>query len=86
MLYGFPQQWIRYLGKRIKRIHFKDFKSSVGTAAGFCDLLKGDVPFKDIMKAFRAVGYDGSCTAEMMPPDPTLLRRTSRAMDKIFAM
>jgi len=79
MLYGFPQQWIRYLGSRIKRIHFKDFKTSVGTVAG-------DVPFAEVMKAFRAVGYDGPCTAEMMPPDPTLLKRTSKAMDKIFTM
>ncbi|HUW58335.1 MAG TPA: sugar phosphate isomerase/epimerase family protein [Planctomycetota bacterium] len=86
MLYGFPQQWIRYLGSRIKRIHFKDFKTSVGTVAGFCDLLAGDVPFAEVMKAFRAVGYDGPCTAEMMPPDPTLLKRTSKAMDKIFTM
>ena len=86
MLYGFPQQWIRYLGSRIKRIHFKDFKCSVGTVEGFCDLLKGDVPWAEVMKAFRTVGYDGPCTGEMMPPDPTLLTRTSKAMDKIFAM
>jgi hexulose-6-phosphate isomerase len=86
MLYGFPQQWIRILGKRIKRIHFKGFKTSVGTAAGFCDLLDGDVPWAEVMQAFREVGYDGPCTAEMMPPDPTLLARTSKAMDQIFAM
>ena len=84
MLYGFPQHWIRYLGKRIKRIHFKDFKTSVGTVEGFCDLLKGDVPFGEIMKAFREVGYDGPCTAEMVPPTPGVVQRTSRAMDKIF--
>jgi len=86
MLYGFPQHWIRYLGKRIKRIHFKDFKCSVGTVEGFCDLLKGDVPFKEVMKAFREVGYDGSCTAEMVPPTPGVVGRTSKAMDKIFRM
>jgi len=86
MLYGFPQQWIRILGKRIKRVHLKDFKTSVGTAAGFCDLLAGDVPWGEVMKAFREVGYDGPSTAEMMPYDPTLLERTSLAMDKIFVM
>ncbi len=86
MLYGFPQQWIRILGKKIKRIHFKDFKTSVGTVAGFCDLGTGDVPWAEIMKAFREVGYDGPCTAEMMPWDPTLIKRTSEAMDRIFAL
>ena len=86
MLYGYPQQWIRILGKTIKRIHFKDFKRSVGTAAGFCDLLAGDVPWAEVMKAFREVGYDGYCTAEMVPPTPGVLERTSAAMDKIFKM
>ena len=38
------------------------------------------------MKAFREVGYDGPCTAEMMPWGPTLVKRTSEAMDNIFAM
>ena len=86
MLYGFPEQWIRILGKKIKRIHFKDFKCSVGTVEGFCDLLKGDVPFKEVMKAFREVGYNGSCTAEMVPPTPGVVKRTSKAMDRILKM
>jgi hexulose-6-phosphate isomerase len=86
MLYGFPQQWIRFLGKRIRRIHFKDFKTSIGTAEGFCDLLEGDVPWAEIMKAFREVGYDGPCTAEMVPPTPGVVKRSSKAMDRIFAM
>jgi len=86
MLTGYPQDWIRILGKRIKRVHFKDFRKSVGTAEGFCDLLAGDVPWPEVMKALREVGYRGPCTAEMMPPDATLLKRTSLAMDRIFAM
>lgn len=86
MLYGFPEMWIRCLGRKIKRIHFKDFKCSVGTVEGFCDLLKGDVPWAEVMKAFREVGYDGPCTAEMVPPTPGVVRRTSKAMDRIFRM
>jgi hypothetical protein len=38
-----PPHWIEILGKPIRRVHIKDFKS-VGTLAGFCDLLAGDVP------------------------------------------
>jgi len=84
LLTGFPEHWIRILGRRIKRVHFKDFKRSVGTVQGFCDLTKGDVNWKAVMKAFKDVGYDGPAVAEMMPPDKTLLLRTSKAMDKIF--
>ena len=32
------------------------------------------------------IGYDKTIVAEMMPPDETLLARTSQAMDKILAM
>ena len=86
LLTGYPEQWIRILGKRIKKVHFKDFKRSVGTIDGFCDLLEGDVDFKAVMAAFRAVGYDGYATAEMMPPAPGLLKKTSKAMSKVFKM
>ncbi|MBO7532917.1 MAG: sugar phosphate isomerase/epimerase [Victivallales bacterium] len=81
-----PPHWIEILGKRIDRIHIKDFKLSVGTLEGFCDLLDGDIPWNDTMTALHRIGYDKTITAEMMPPDPTLLDRTSKAMDKILAM
>jgi hexulose-6-phosphate isomerase len=81
-----PPHWIEILGKRIRRVHIKDFKKSVGTLSGFCDLLAGDVPWKETMAALRGIGYDKTLVAEMMPPDPTLLQRTKAAMDKIIAM
>ena len=31
---GYPDQWIRILGPRIKRVHIKYYKKSVGTADG----------------------------------------------------
>jgi hexulose-6-phosphate isomerase len=67
-------------------VHFKDFKKSVGTAEGFCDLLEGDVNWPTVMQAFREIGYDGFVTAEMMPYRKDLLDVTSRAMDKILKM
>ncbi len=81
-----PPHWIEILGPRIRRVHIKDFKKEVGTLAGFCDLLAGDVPWKETMSALRSIGYDETIVAEMMPPDPTLLQRTKAAMDKIIAM
>ena len=81
-----PPHWIEILGKRIRRVHIKDFKKSVGTLSGFCDLLAGDVPWKETIHALRAIGYDKTLVAEMMPPDATLLERTKAAMDKIVKM
>ena len=90
LAFGYPQHWIRILGKRIKRVHFKDYKVSAGGADGFCDLLEGDVNWPEVVKALKAVGYDGYCTAEMVPAYKTSpmvrIQNTSNAMDAILAM
>jgi len=84
LLTGYPDQWIRILGKRIKRVHAKDFKCSVGTAEGFVDLLEGDVDFEAVKKALADVDYDGYVTAELLPFEPGRPEKTAEAMKKIF--
>ncbi len=87
ILTGYPEQWIRILGPRIKRVHFKDFKRSVGTAEGFVNLLYGDVDWPEVMNAFKAIGYDGYVVAELFPPalyPERLIYETSASMDKIL--
>jgi len=84
LLTGFPDQWIRILGSRIKRVHIKDFKLSVGTADGFVDLQEGDVDFEAIKEALAEINYDGYVTAEMIPFVPGRPEKTAEAMKKIF--
>ncbi len=84
LLTGYPDQWIRILGKRIARVHVKDFKKSVGTAEGFVDLLEGDVDFEAVKAALAEVGYHGYVTAEMLPYQPGRPEKTAEAMKKIF--
>ncbi len=90
MLAGYPEHWIRILGKRIKRVHLKDFRRGVGTADGFVDLLAGDVNWPEVMKALRESGYSGPLTAEMIPAykhcPEVLIENTSRAMDAILKL
>ena len=90
LLIGFPEQWIRILGKRIKKVHVKDFRRSVGTIDGFVDLLEGDVDWPEVMKALRDVGYDDFLIAEMIPgythAPETRVANTALALDKILAM
>jgi L-ribulose-5-phosphate 3-epimerase len=90
---GYPEHWIEILGKRIVRVHFKDYRRAVGSADGFCDLLSGDVDWPMVVRALRSIGYDGWVTAEMIPPVPfykhapeVLIYNTSRAMDAILAL
>ena len=88
VLNSYPQDWIRILGKRIKRVHLKDFRKSVGTLNGFVDLLSGDVDWPEVIRALKEVGYDGPLTAEMIPPyahyPEVLIENTSRAMDAML--
>lgn len=85
---GFPEHWIRILGNKIKKVHFKDYRKAAGGLHGFVDLLAGDVDYPAVMQALADVGYDGWVTAEMIPTyrfyTETIIYNTSNAMDKIL--
>jgi len=87
LINAFPEMWIRILGKLIKRIHLKDFKTSVGNITGFCNLLEGDVNWPEVIKALKETGYDSYLTAEISPykfyPE-TQMYHTSLSIDKIL--
>lgn len=87
ILFGYPQHWIRILGDRIVKIHFKDYRASAGTHSGFVDLLSGDVNYIEVIKAFEEIGYDGWVTGEVLPhwqyPE-SFLKIASLAMDHII--
>lgn len=79
-----PADWITILGRRIGRVHAKDFKRSVGSLDGFCDLGRGDVPWTDVSAALNKIGYSRTVIAEMMPWQPGLLKRTATALKKLI--
>lgn len=80
-----PPHWIEYLGQRIKRVHIKGYAEDFECGNySFCDLGAGAVPWDETMNALRAIGYDSTIVAEMLPHNPGLLERTSLAFDKIL--
>lgn len=83
ILTGYPQQWARILGERITRVHFKDFKKSIGTIDGFCPLTEGDVEWPAVIEALKNAGYDNAVTAEFFGVEDQL-PAISRAMDEIL--
>jgi L-ribulose-5-phosphate 3-epimerase len=62
---GYPEHWIRILGKRIKAVHFKDFRVNIGSLQAFVDLLEGDVNYPAVMEALADIGYSGYCVVEV---------------------
>lgn len=82
MAYGFPEHWIRGLGSRIKRVHFKDF---VRREHRFVDLMDGDTDWPTVMKELRAIGYDLPVIHEV-GGDREAQIETAKRMKKIVAM
>lgn len=86
--FGFPEQWIRILGKRISKVHVKDFSTAVGNITGFVPLLAGDVNWPAVVDALEEIGYNDTITAELSPyaiNPKQLPNDTARHMDVIFA-
>lgn len=83
---GFPDQWIRILGARIKRIHVKDYRTT-GRVGMSVPLLAGDVDWPRVMDALRAIGYDSYLTAEIAQfkrHAPEGVYQISRSIDAIL--
>jgi len=84
MLYGFPQQWIRSIGPRLKKVHVKGFRTGPKL---FTYLLDSDINWAEVMKSFKDIGYDDYITAEMGTytsfPDQTIYD-ISAHLDRIF--
>ena len=90
--YGWPEHWIPVLGKRINRIHVKEYSTAKmkdeGVWKGFdCDLTEGTNNWPAIMKALDDVGYSGWAISEQRGGiNPGGLRTLVERMDTIFAM
>jgi hexulose-6-phosphate isomerase len=79
--FGWPEDWIRTLGKRIKKVHLKDFKRG---PRQWTNLRDGDVNWPEVRKALHEVGYKGYLTAELPGGDEAYLRDLSARMDMII--
>jgi hexulose-6-phosphate isomerase len=90
MNFGWPEQWIKVLGKRIVKLHFKEFSrkraDNEGKWKGFVDLLQGDNDWPAIMKALDDTGYNTWACAEVGGGGPDKMKVIAGQLDKILAM
>lgn len=90
VLTGYPQDWIRTVGKRIAKLHIKDFRFRPDPAdhgkrvAEFVMLREGDIDWKAVYQALAAIGYNGSATVELPGGDEAYLRDVSSRFDRIL--
>lgn len=62
--YGFPQDWIDSLGRRIVGVHLRDYKLAKDPEPGFCALGEGDVDWPAVIHALRRHRYQGPLVYE----------------------
>lgn len=78
--YGVPQHWISALGKRIVKVHLKDYKYG---DRQFVNLGEGDVDWEACRRAFAEIGYEGNATLELPKGDREYLADLSSRVDKL---
>jgi hexulose-6-phosphate isomerase len=89
--YGWPEQWIRTLGKRIAKLDVKEYSRKLrdekGPYAGFqAELGEGDCDWPAVLKALDDIGYTGWGTAEVKGGDRARLLEVSQRMDRVLAL
>jgi hexulose-6-phosphate isomerase len=67
LTYGYPADWLKILGSRVKGIHFKDFRLDLGNILGFTHLCHGDIDWISTFNALIEIGYKGYVTLEVPP-------------------
>ncbi|HYF50117.1 MAG TPA: sugar phosphate isomerase/epimerase family protein [Planctomycetota bacterium] len=80
--YGFSEMWVRELGKRIKKVHLKDYKRK---GAEWPQLMDGDCNWKEFMKELRAIGFNGALVSEV-GGDVARQKETAERIRKIIAL
>ncbi|MCL4784439.1 MAG: sugar phosphate isomerase/epimerase, partial [Bryobacterales bacterium] len=82
-LYGYPEHWIRSLGKRTVKVHFKDFRFR-NRQAEFVNLLDGDLNWPAIYDSLAAVGYKGPISLEIAGGDLEYLTDVNKRFEAII--
>ena len=90
---GPAERWIQVLGKRIFRIHIKDYSAKPANPAAKgnarAKLLEGDTNWPAVMKALDNAGYTGWATSEQpgnQASDVETARDLAQRMDRIIAL
>src|ERR1700676_2471593 len=89
VLYGYPQDWIRTLGKRIVKLHIKDFsfredRTIKKRVADCVNLRDGDIDWEEVYRALGEMGYQGAATVALEGGGKEYLTEVTRRFDLIL--
>jgi hexulose-6-phosphate isomerase len=82
--YGYPEEWIRELGKRILKIHIKEYakrdRFSYRLGEG------KEIDWSSVRAALIDVGYDGWITAEVPYGNLETMKDVVRRMNEVLQL
>ena len=81
---GFPQDWIRVLGKRIVKLHIKDFKFEKNVAS-WVGLKEGAIDWHAVYASLAAINYKGTATVELSGGDGEYLKDVNKRFEQILS-
>ncbi len=85
VLYGYPQDWIRTLGRRIARLHLKDFHVDRGAGRfEWKNLGEGDIDWQEVRRALNEAPYVNWVTTEIEGGDRAYLTDVLGRVDKFL--
>jgi hexulose-6-phosphate isomerase len=86
VFYGYPQDWIRTLGRRITRVHLKDFTLDRGKGTfEWKNLGEGDIDWVEVRKALADAPNVSWVTTEIDGGDKAYLTDVLARVDRFLA-
>lgn len=87
--FGWPEQWIRILGRRIGKLHIKEYsrakQKDEGLWKGFqVEIGEGDCGWPAVRQALAEINYSGWATAEVPGGDRRRLADIAQRMDRVL--
>jgi len=91
MRWGWPQHWIEVLGKRIGKIHIKEYSLKIamkeGMSKGFAlPIGEGAIDWALVREGLKEIGFRNWATAEVSGGDRQRLAEIAQQMNKVLEL
>jgi hexulose-6-phosphate isomerase len=85
--FAWPEDWIRTLGRRIRKVHIKDFKGGpgLGTGGQWVNLWEGSIDWPEVRRALMEIGFTDYLTVELGGGNEAFFKDVSGRVDRIIA-
>ena len=85
VFYGYPQDWIRTLGRRIVKVHLKDFTLDRPNGRfEWKNIGDGDIDWVEVRRALMEINYRGYVTTEVAKGDAAYLKDVAARVDRLL--